>query len=709
MAEQTLTINTLAATVITPSDVSQFSLDDIAPNIINGGGGTIVDVSGIVTLASQVAELDSDVTVLEANVATVQADVTALQEDVSGLDATVAQVQTTATAAAETANEAKAAVTAASETAQYALKAGSASSATNANRLNYTDYVNHRGYLTVTVASNNSMQFTGTDPMGTSTDLVVDTAIKANTAQYALKSNTAQYALKAGEAATAAYALAVADGSGGSSGGGGFDGSYSGDTLDLMGTNTVKISSTSSVITLDSYAPGVGPTSSVNGVMTAVAYSEMWLLSGGGDDSSGRVVVGARDKDGTLSAMIELSTGSEWSPNNAARVFIGSGMDAMGGNNSYRHGIAVTTNGSESTFQVYTDKIKFGTQDDPAEIYINGTQWDPTSGGSSSGGTVDTAQYALQAGTAAYALAVVGGSSSGGGFDGSYSGSEVRLSASGSTLVLNASSADLAAADSRPLNLSGVEIRLNGHVKTSLGPETFYIGDTSLPDVIKQYAGSGDSSGGGYPPLVQQPTGSNLYYGIVSDNSSLRFGSFGAADGSQAEAVVKVYDDDIYVTSRGGYSNSKQTYGLAVTPPAIRVGTWAGDSPSMYKGMCIPNGVDPAGFMSVGSFIDGTCSYVWGLMADSTTAAFGKVKRSPASGSSINLEEGLQVSEQYVLLANNYNVSGQKSSLEMDADGTTLSAVFTLRSGETTITPSDWAKLKTLADNADALIALLNS
>lgn len=611
MAEQTLTINTLAATVITPSDVSQFSLDDIAPNIINGGGGTIVDVSGIVALASQVAELDSDVTVLEANVATVQADVTALQEDVSGLDATVAQVQTTATAAAETATaasgtatnalevatQAQATATAASETAQYALNAGNASTATNANRLNYTDYINHRGYLTVTVASNNSMQFTGTDPMGTSADLVVDTAIKANTAQYALKSGeaesaeyaaatrdalmakSAQYALKAGEAATAAYALAVAGGS-----------------------------------------------------------------SGGGSSSGGEV--------------------SELAYNSTTYISVEGGMPT---------------------------------------IYANAEQIGLVSAGRTTSLKNTILMYAEEV------VSDSGGSSSGGGFDGSYSGSEVRLSASGSTLVLNASSADLAAADSRPLNLSGVEIRLNGHVKTSLGPETFYIGDTSLPDVIKQYAGSGDSSGGGYPPLVQQPTGSNLYYGVVSDNSSLRFGSFGAADGSQAEAVVKVYDDDIYVTSRGGYSNSKQTYGLAVTPPAIRVGTWAGDSPSMYKGMCIPNGVDPAGFMSVGSFIDGTCSYVWGLMADSTTAAFGKVKRSPASGSSINLEKGLQVSEQYVLLANNYNVSGQKSSLEMDADGTTLSAVFTLRSGETTIAPTDWAKLKQLADNADALIALLNS
>lgn len=234
MAEQTLTINTLAATVITPSDVSQFSLDDVAPNIINGGGGTIVDVSGIVALASQVTELDSDVTVLEANVATVQADVTALQEDVSGLDATVAQAQTTATAAAETANvasgaaseakaaatqaqttataaaetanDAKAAATAASETAQYALQADFA---TRADTVNTAQYALNAGTAKIAYTISNPDPGKPTGPYGVSTIATrTDNIYKiklGNTTDlvYVEHAETAQYALQAQSAVSA--------------------------------------------------------------------------------------------------------------------------------------------------------------------------------------------------------------------------------------------------------------------------------------------------------------------------------------------------------------------------------------------------------------------------------------------------------------------------------------------------------------------------
>ena len=54
--------------------------------------------------------------------------------------------------------------------------------------------------------------------------------------------------------------------------------------------------------------------------------------------------------------------------------------------------------------------------------------------------------------------------------------------------------------------------------------------------------------------------------------------------------------------------------------------------------------------------------------------------------------------------------SDGEASLLLDASSSiaTLSAIFTLRNDTTIIGPDDWAKLKQLADNADALSALLN-
>lgn len=49
MDKQALTINTLAATVITPSEVSQFSLDDAAPSIISGDDYLTFDENNVVT------------------------------------------------------------------------------------------------------------------------------------------------------------------------------------------------------------------------------------------------------------------------------------------------------------------------------------------------------------------------------------------------------------------------------------------------------------------------------------------------------------------------------------------------------------------------------------------------------------------------------------------------------------------------------------
>lgn len=623
MAEQTLTINTLAATVITPSDVSQFSLDDIAPNIINGGGGTIVDVSGIVALASQVAELDSDVTVLEANVATVQADVTALQEDVSGLDATVAQVQTTATAAAETAN-------AASGTASDALEV-----ATQAQTTATT--AETRAQLAQSTAAQAGGAATNAVKMANEAKTAATAA--SETAQYALN---ADFATRADTVNTAQYAL---------------------------NAGTAKIAYTIS-------NPDPGLSAGPYGVSTTATRTDNIYKIRLGNTTDLVYVAHAETAQYALQVQSAASATSLNYTNNFNQV------------------------GQLQATVTWADK----------SLQFN-----------------DGNGVNLVAATAAYALAVAG-DSSGGGFDGSYTGNTVELNACSSILLGAQSWGTSLNLTGDGASLIGPHVTVAGDGDTRIGASSSNIifggattyfnmsatdimvdgtgSPTSLKDTILMYAGSGGSSSDDYPPLTQR---SGLYYGIVNDTLSLRFGSFGNADGSQAEAVLKVYEDDIYVTSRGDYIDSKQTYGLAVTPPTIRVGTWAGDAPSMYKGMCIPDGADLASFMSVGSFIDGTYSYVWGLMADSTTAAFGKVDRSAALGSSINLEAGIKVSEQYVLLANNYNVSGQKSSLEMDASGTTLSAMFTLNNGETTIAPTDWVKLKQLADRASDILALLSN
>lgn len=656
MAEQTLTINTLAATVITPSDVSQFSLDDVAPNIINGGGGTIVDVSGIVALASQVVELDSDVTALEANVATVQADVTALQEDVSGLDATVAQVQTTATSAAETAtaasgaatqaqttaNEAKTAATAASKTAQYALTAQLALLADTAQYALKADTAQHALFAdnafqadeAQSAVSATSLNYYNTS-YGLSGELQAIASSTSDAASLWFRSETGEIAIAKAQALVvpkgagydpvgfsvsesyslegASYTAILPLGNmpgrktlieatatyalavaGGSSSGGGFDGSYTGERVELNACSSIVLGAYSRATSLE-------------------------LASGYASLVGNQVLVGH--------------------PSGAGRIVLSQHNISIG--KEYRPGVNLQI-GEFSTVSIHGNTAQ-GIAD-AIEPYLSGD-------GGSSGEAGVHASY-LQ-----------------------YYSHPENSPADGSAKLIIDSSA-----------------------KTFL----FYTDDGG--DILAATAGSGGSSSGGYPPLVQR---SALYYGIVDDTSSLRFGSFADAEGSQEEAVVKVTDgDDIYVTSRGRGTGSGLTYGLAVSPPALRFGSWYPntDTKDMVKGMYMPNSrelqSDP---LAVGQFIGGASSRVWGLMANSTTAAFGDTVYS--SNGTINLNAGIKVSEQYVLLS-----PGQEdSSLLMDTFGTTLSAVFTLRNKTAIIGPDDWAKLKQLADNAGALIALLSN
>lgn len=629
MAEQTLTINTLAATVITPSDVSQFSLDDIAPNIINGGGGTIVDVSGIVTLASQVAELDSEVTVLQTNVS-------ALQEDVSGLGFSVEQAQATATEAATTANAAVATANSAKSTAQYALKAGTAQYALKVGTAQYTletdnalwasrattlQYVrtdNNQygllearidgGQLTFFDLQNNELSVAGSSSGGGFNGSFVGDPVylrTSNSGVFAYLHLTREVAKLAGDdvvlesrdseslrlgsstasllggvvkvgykfggnqisfgdtwtvigdpeyAYTANLSVArfgevsihpvtaegIADaispylsgGSGGGSSSGGFNGSYSGNTLDLTGTDTVKISSSSSMITLDSYPPNEGPSGSVNGVLAAVADSEMWLLAGGGGydtgEASGRVRIGARHyNDGYLSAMIELASHSELAPNSGGRVFIGSGQDVRNGAAGDKHGIAVGASMDYSTFQVYTNKIEFGTQDVPAEIYINGAQWDPASGGGSF-----TSAEAENLRRISGSLAVDG--------DGNFTlngGAGASRLQTGNGLIVSRSSTPLA-----EFGYAGVTLydtTFNGDATTIYINGRNPSGVATLKETIQMYAGSGGGSSSGGD--VSELTFGGLTIISVGENGTSQF--YGGAD-------------QIYINGNGGPSNT---------------------------------------------------------------------------------------------------------------------------------------------------------
>jgi hypothetical protein len=1109
MAEQTLTINTLAATVITPSDVSQFSLDDIAPNIINGGGGTIVDVSGIVTLASQVAELDSEVTVLQTNVSD-------LQEDVSGLDAAVAQAQTTATSAASTANAAVATANSAKSTAQYALKAGTAqytlksstaqyalkagtaqyaleatetlmaSRATalqyyrtdtgqfgdleakvNAGQLTFSDLqgnelsvagsssggdgfngvfydtapihltsyeeghaerhfgrlelasdgaaltglhiglyapnsagssltidpfpevsihgVTARGiaeaispymsggsggggfngsftgavdlssggnvslqlnsstasllggdvtvgyrydgsqisfdshgigignpevgrgttlqiyqfnkvsihpftaqgiaseiesYLTggsgggsssggpvseltfdgkafISVEDGTALFYVGTDKIyvngykgpgnatllrdaileyvdsssggdGTATSLTYKGADLVTVADGSVEfsENAEQIIINSKSRGTSlkeTILLYAGSGGGSSSGGGGFDGSYSGNTLDLTGTDTVKISSKSSMITLDSYPPNEGPTGSVDGVLAARAYSEMWLLAGGGANSTyGRVLIGARnynDGNGYLSAVIALESHSELAPNSGGRVFIGSGQDVVNGEAGDKHGIAVGAGLDYSTFQVYTDKIAFGT--DATEIYISRRDGSEVSvltlkdtilmyAGSGGGGSA-TAQFTeaeaqnlrlisgildvydggdgftldggtstsyLQVGTGGLSVTRKGTSLAKFGdgvtlYDTTFYGDANDILIKGGagpsgvvslkdTILMYAGSGggSSSGGDVSELSYQGdtvISVESGEPVfYTSPGRITFVEGSAinSLTDIINESSAStlryyaspeyhtledgeaglvidnisktfkfctrngtilaeteGGSSSSGYPALMQGGSTTSLYYGITSPDSTvgLKFGTFGNEDGTNPKATVQAFGNTIDIEC---YDNGSTilTYGLWVKPGNLRFGVASTENiDGLTQGVYIPSspGYNDAP-MYVGSRgTDSETKQVYGLAARNSNVGVGNTWYD-SSADKLGVATGLLV-DTHSTLAQAWSSDGE-ASLLLDASGSiaTLSAIFTLRNDTTIIGPTDWAKLKQLADNADALLALLN-
>lgn len=677
MAEQTLTINTLAATVITPSDVSQFSLDDIAPNIINGGGGTIVDVSGIVALASQVAELDSDVTVLEANVATVQADVTALQEDVSGLDATVAQVQTTATAAAETAN-------AASGTASDALEV-----ATQAQTTATT--AETRAQLAQSTAAQAGGAATNAVKMANEAKTAATAA--SETAQYALNAGaaegaeTAQYALKAKVADAANLAYTVPNPDPGQTGG-----PYG------LGTTTTR--------TGNIYEIQLGNTTTER---VSVMYSETAQYALETEEAT----MASR-----ATALQYYRTDTGWSGYLKATVNAGQlTFSDLEGNE-----FTVAGEAASATSLNYTNNFN-----QVGQLRATVT-WADKSLQFNDGNGVN-----LVAATAAYALAVAGGSSGDDGFDGSYAGTTVELNAcSGGALLLNKSGARLTGSDvavGNPvggnqilLAYSGIGIgdstqttvgstlQLYGfgsvaiHASTAQGIAdaispflsggsssggevsaltykgtayfsvtdglpTFYAdaeqikldarGATSLKETILMYAGSGGSSSDDYPPLTQPP-GSELYYGITSPDSTygFRFGTFENASGSPVSTL--------------------QAKDHVITVGGANVGT----------------------------------SQVYGFMSNNTTVGIGKVNPSKLS---LGAEEtGLLIdaaSDMGTVLLQASNSGGGNAWLSLDATGNkaTLSAMFTLVSDDISIAPTDWAKLKQLADRASDILALLSN